>query len=101
MSEFVDRMTAQRALLQVVNARHWHEELYGLSSQAIDRWTDSNSLAPDSTVVALVRRASEQLSFLANKSQEQISDDYRRVSGDVGNLTLQIDQELQAEYSTQ
>jgi len=94
MSEFVDRMTAQREVLQVVNSRQWREELYGLSSQAISRWTDSNSLGPDSQVVALVRQASERLSFLANKSQEQISDEYRRVSGEVGTLTRQIGQEL-------
>jgi hypothetical protein len=99
MSEFVDRMTAQRELLQVVNSRPWREELYGLSSQAINRWTGSNSLGPDSQVAVLVRQASERLSFLANKSQEQISDDYRRASGDVESLTRQIDQELGLETS--
>jgi hypothetical protein len=96
MSEFADRMSAQRRLLQVVNSRTWREELFGLSTQAINRWTGSNGLSPESEVASLLRLASEQLSFLANKSQEQISDDYRRVSSEVERLTREIDQKLQA-----
>jgi hypothetical protein len=94
MSEFVDRMAAQRALLRVVNRVEWSEELFGLSSQAIERWTDRNSLGDEAEVVALLRLASERLCFLANKSQEQVSDDYRRVSRDVDDLTRAIDQRL-------
>jgi hypothetical protein len=96
VSEFVDRMGAQRALLQVVNSREWHEELFGLSSQAISRWTDSNRMSPDSEVVTLLRSASERLSFLANRSQTQVSEDYRRVSHDVEDLTEEIQETLRA-----
>jgi hypothetical protein len=96
VSEFVDRMGAQRALLQVVNSREWHEELFGLSSQAINRWTDSNRMSPDSEVVTLLRSASERLSFLANRSQMQVSEDYRRVSHDVQALTEEIQETLEA-----
>jgi hypothetical protein len=94
MSEFADRMSAQRVLLRVVNARAWHEELYGLSSQALSRWTDRNGMSPDSEVVTLLRSASERLSFLANRSQTQVSDEYRRVSHDVEALTEGIREAL-------
>lgn len=96
VSEFADRMSAQRALLQVVNSRAWHEELFGLSSQAISRWTDRNGMSSDSEVVTLLRSASERLSFLANRSQMQVSEDYRRVSHDVEDLTEEIQETLGA-----
>lgn len=96
VSEFVDRMSAQRVLLQVVNSRTWHEELFGLSSHAVSRWMDNNSMSPDSEVLALLRSASERLSFLANRSQMQVSEDYRRASHDVEALTDEIDQALRA-----
>lgn len=94
MSEFGDRMRAQRNLLQVVNATAWREELFGLSNQAIDRWADRSGMAPESEVVTLLRSASERLSFLANRSQMQVSEDYRRVSLDVRNLTGEIQQAI-------
>ena len=90
MSEFVDRMSAQRALLQVVNSTEWHEELFGLSSLAINRWMDSNGISRGAEIVALLRSASERLSFLANRSQMQVSEDYRRASRDVEALTEEI-----------
>lgn len=96
MSEFVDRMSAQRHLLQVVNSRAWHEELFGLSGHAIKRWMDTNRVSPNSEVVALLRSASEQLSFLASRSQMQVSEDYRRVSHDVEALTEEIRETLMA-----
>jgi hypothetical protein len=96
VSEFVDRMSAQRNVLQVVNTRTWREELFGLSSQAIDRWMDTNEVSPSAEVVALLRSASERLSFLANRSQMQVSEDYRRISNDVEALTEEIRETLMA-----
>lgn len=96
MSEFVDRMSAQRNLLQVVNSRAWDEDLFGLSSQAINRWMDTNGVSSNSEVVALLRSASERLSFLANRSQMQVSDDYRRISHDVEALTEELRETLVA-----
>ena len=90
MSEFGDRMKAQRNLLQVVNATAWREELFGLSSQAIDRWADRNGMDQESELLTLLRSASEHLSFLANRSQMQVSDDYRWVSQDVRTLKGEI-----------
>lgn len=94
MSEFSDRMHAQRVLLQVVNSATWPEELFGLSNQAIDRWADRSGISPDAEVLALLRSASEHLSFLANRSQMQVSDEYRRLSQDVRSLTDDIQQAI-------
>jgi|SRR5580692_835235 hypothetical protein len=85
--EFNSRIAAQRAILRVLNARKWEsEELFSLSSKAIDRWVAANRLSQDSRLVKLVREVSAKLFFLANRSQQQISDDYRMVSAEVGAL---------------
>lgn len=87
MTEFGDRMKAQRRLLQAVNAVAWPEELFGLSNQAIDRWADRTGMPPESELVTLLRSASARLSFLANRSQMQVSDEYIQLSQDVEDVT--------------
>jgi hypothetical protein len=85
--EFNNRIAAQRTILRVVNDKKWEcEELFGLSSKAIDRWVSVNRVDPDSKLVNLIREASAKLFFLANKSQQQISDEYRMVSGEIAML---------------
>jgi hypothetical protein len=90
MSEFNNRMAAQRDVLRVVNGRKWREELFGLASGAIDRWRNANQLDEGSELLILVRRAADKLFFLANKSQEQITEEYRQLSDEVSNLIEQI-----------
>lgn len=92
MSEFNNRMAAQRDVLRVVNGRKWREELFGLASGAIDRWRNANQLDEGSELLILVRRAADKLFFLANKSQEQITEEYRLLSGEVSSLVEQIRQ---------
>ena len=69
MSEFNNRISAQREILIVVNTGGWREELFGLSSGAIDRWININKLEAESALVELIRQAANKLFFLANKSQ--------------------------------
>ena len=100
--EFNDRIAAQRAILRVVNSRPWRcEQLFGLSSKAIDRWVSINRIEPSTQLVKLVKDTSAKLSFLANKSQEQISDDYRTVSGEIAALrqAIQVEIEIGARIS--
>jgi hypothetical protein len=94
MSEFGDRMRAQRELLQVVNATAWPEELFGLSNQAIDRWSDRSGITRESEVVTLLRSASEHMGFLANRSQMQITEDYGRVWQEFRDLTGEIQEAI-------
>jgi hypothetical protein len=68
----------------------WGEELYGLSSGAIDRWATTNHIERDARLLDLVREAAVKLFFLANKSQEQITDDYVKVSLEIEALSKRI-----------
>jgi hypothetical protein len=92
MSEFNNRIAAQREILINVNSGSWQEELFGLSSGAIDRWMNTNRLDSSSVLVELIRQAADKLFFLSNKSQEQITEDYKHLSGEVSALTTQIKQ---------
>lgn len=96
MSEFVDRMAAQRELLRVVNSIPWTEELYGLSKAGIQRWVVANQLSTESAEVKLVHEAAGALNFLAARSQEQVSRDYQRVCADVSSTARR----LQAHFAT-
>ena len=92
MDEFVNRTAAQRRVLRVVNQRKWpQEELFGLSRKAIGRWVVSNGIPTESPLLDLIEQASTKLFFLANKSQEQISEEYQTVSSEITAITLQIE----------
>src|ERR1700674_342316 len=95
MSEFNNRVAAQRELLGVVNSREWpKEDLFSLSSKAIDRWASRNRIDPDCQLLYLIYSASEKLFFLANKSQEQVSDEYRAISRGFSSILESIKIEL-------
>lgn len=95
MSEFNNRIAAQRHVLQLVNKKKWgKEELFGLSSKAIERWISVNLVNPESRLVQLVKEASAKLFFLANKSQEQITDEYKAISNEIAAITKAIESEL-------
>lgn len=83
MSEFNNRIGAQRDVLSIVNSYYWREELFGLAGKTIERWIMANQLDSSADLVVLVREAGAKLFFLANKSQEQITSDYRALSGEV------------------
>lgn len=94
MNEFVNRMAAQRRLVQLINRRKWpKEELFGLSRKAIDRWIAANHIPAESRLVTLVEAASAKLFFLANKSQEQISEEYKTICYEVAAIAQQIESE--------
>lgn len=95
MNEFNNRIKAQRRILQLVNCKKWKkEELLGLSSKAINRWVSVNCIDPESRLVELVRTASGKLFFLANKSQEQISEEYKMTSEEIVSISKIIELEL-------
>lgn len=99
--EFNNRISAQRELLRTINRKPWTtEDLFGLSSKAIERWTVSNRLGPTSRIVHLVNRASEKLFFLANRSQDQISEQYHLVRAEIIAIQDEIRQELDAPMPT-
>ncbi|WNZ85157.1 hypothetical protein [Pseudomonas sp. P108] len=90
MIEFNNRIDAQRIILNLINREHWMEELYGLSSGAIDRWVRANGIDPTADLPRAVYESADKLFFLANKSQEQVTDEYRLLSVEVLELTQRI-----------
>ena len=95
MNEFNNRIEAQRQVLRLINqSLGAREELFGLSSKAIDRWLGANQIHPECRLAVLVRDASSKLFFLANKSQEQITPQYQAASAEMSALTTQIGLEM-------
>jgi hypothetical protein len=95
MSEFSNRIEAQRHVLQLVNRNKWEkEELFGLSSKAIERWISVNLVDPESRLVQLVKDSAAKLFFLANKSQEQITDEYKAISNEIAAIAKAIEMEI-------
>ncbi len=95
MHEFNNRIEAQRAILKTINSRNWtSEELAGLAHNTIDRWVSVNRIDPESKLVALVRECGAKLFFLANRSQDQISDEYERATGQLESVRQAIEREL-------
>ena len=94
-NSFNNRMDAQRDFLKIVNTRRWAvEPLLALSNGAIDRWIAANRLAHGDRLVVLARKAGDALYFLANKSQEQVSMEYERASGNFATLVEQVKKEI-------
>lgn len=91
MDEFNSRVGAQRAIVNAVNARSTTEPLFGLSRRSIDRWIRGNKLNNDDAIVQQVNLAARELFFLANHSEDQISDQYRTASEKLSDIRDDID----------
>jgi len=95
MDEFNNRMDAQRNILNVINSQiDKKEELCGLSKKAIERWIVANQINSESAVCKILYLISEKLFFLANKSQEQISEEYRIVSSEISRLKFDLEKAI-------
>ena len=95
MSEFGNRIDAQRQILKTVGECEWAvEPLFSLTKKSIDRWIIKNQLNENSTLPTLLLKASDKLFFLANKSQEQITEDYQNLSNEVESIHKQISNEV-------
>lgn len=96
MNDFNNRIDAQRNILRIVNKRSWQvEALSGLSNKAINRWILANQIDATSLLVELIQVAGRALFFLANKSQEQVTDEYKHRSQEVVALMSEIETEIQ------
>nr|ELR5132243.1 hypothetical protein [Providencia rettgeri] len=95
MSEFNNRIKAQRDVLKVVNGSGlFHEPLLSLTEKAIDRWSNNNNLSNTDHTIPLLKAMSDTLFFLANKSQEQVTEDYKILSKKVNDQLLELEIEL-------
>ena len=95
MSEFNNRISAQRTALQIVNREKLYvEPLLGLTEKSIDRWSRNNRIDTQDGLIALLKAMSGTLFFLANKSQEQITEDYKSLSEKVSKQLSDLEQEM-------
>lgn len=95
MSEFNNRISAQRDALKFVNGSElFAEPLLSLTEKAIDRWSRNNKVDAKDSMVILLKSMSGTLFFLANKSQEQVTTDYRDLSIKVGKQLSDLELEL-------
>ncbi len=95
MSEFNNRITAQRNALAIVNRPSlFSEPLLSLTEKAIERWSRNNGIDSHDLLVVLLRSMSGTLFFLANKSQEQVTEDYKALPEKVDNQLSQLKLEI-------
>ena len=95
MDEFNNRMDAQRDILEVVNRQAGcSEELCGLSKKAIERWITSNQLNRKSDTCNILFQIAKKLFFLANKSQEQITEEYKALSSEISTLKINLEKSI-------
>ncbi len=90
MSEFNNRIELQREVIKIVTKGEFEFQITGLSKNSIQRWLMDNKLDTESEITKLLYKISGKLFFLANKSQEQITDSYRNLSIDVSNLVQDL-----------
>lgn len=92
MDEFVGRMATQRRILKIVNSHDdSKEKLYGLSAGAIKRWELVNVNLVSTEIVELLRSLSSELFFMATRSQEPVSNEYKTRSQNIAYLLQQLE----------
>ena len=90
MNEFNNRIELQREVIKIINQKKLDSQITGLSDSAIKRWVSDNKLDKDSEQIKLLYEISSKLFFLANKSQEQITDSYKKLSIEVSDLVNRL-----------
>lgn len=87
MNEFLNRITAQRQVINIVNQeKKLSFPLVGLSLKSIERWKKENSISDNAEISKVINLIASKLFFLANKSQEQITGEYKLLSKNVSEL---------------
>jgi hypothetical protein len=95
MDEFLNRITAQRKVINIVNKENKITfPLVGLSAKSMERWQLENSISNDSELIKVLYLISSKLFFLANKSQEQITNEYKLISKTVSELINYLNQNI-------
>ncbi|WP_343319352.1 hypothetical protein [Sphingobacterium multivorum] len=75
-AEFNNRVDLQREVIKNVNKNQLKMQLTGLSRSAIESWFLNNNISNEVLKSCLID-ISERLFFIANKSQDQITEEYR------------------------
>lgn len=95
MDEFLNRITAQREVIKIINKQNKKGfPLVGLSAKSLERWQIENSILNESELMINLYLISSKLFFLANKSQEQITNEYRLLSKTVKELIVNLEENI-------
>jgi hypothetical protein len=95
MGEFSSRIESQRQILKAVNSRPWaKEQLFALSTSAIQRWASVNNVDTSSRLAKLLSSASAQIFVMANHSEDQIAGAYSLSKKKVDTIALQVSEEV-------
>jgi hypothetical protein len=99
MNDFINRVDAQRTVLNLVNAHtRKGEALFGLSEKALRRWELSNGLDAGHPLSVALREVSVALQALANMSEETVTEEYQGRSAQVFRLTERVGDILQGRH---
>ncbi|MFK7050819.1 hypothetical protein FLACOL_02319 [Flavobacterium columnare] len=88
-AEFNSRVDLQREVIKIVNENNFKNKLNGLSMPAIESWILNNNISNDVLKKCLVT-ISEKLFFIANKSQDQITEEYKNLQISVRKNILEL-----------
>jgi hypothetical protein len=95
MGEFSSRIESQRQILKVVNSRPWpREQLFALTTTAIQRWASVNNVDSSSLLARLLSSASAQIFVMANHSEDQIASAYALSKRRVDAIAAQVSEEI-------
>lgn len=93
MFEFNNRVDLQRNVIKIVNNNGFKYEFTGLTKGAIDNWILQNKI-DNHNLKELLYQIASKLFFLANKSQEQITEDYKTLSFELSSFVEKLKKEL-------
>ena len=95
MGEFSSRIESQRQILKVVNSRPWpREQLFALTTTAIQRWASVNNVDSSSLLARLLSSASAQIFVMANHSEDQIAGAYTLSKERVDAIAVRVIEEV-------
>lgn len=100
MDEFNSRIDAKRKVLQIINnVDFFSEELMDLSSNSINRWHLNNEIDKDSLITKKLKLIANDLFFLSNISQQQISENYLLKSKEINIHIKELGQIINQRFS--
>lgn len=70
------------------------QEYWPANLPAIMPWVMENNIETGSRLVRLILTASDKLFFLANKSQEQVTEEYKSIEAEIQSIYRSLEAEI-------
>lgn len=91
MSDFLNRIEVQRRVIKIINNSRLTYQLSGLSINSLRKWAMDNKIEEKTDIYNHLLLISSKLFLLSNKSQEQISEDYKMISIDINECVNKLE----------